>query len=166
MSEAKTYTPLAVDVAGAACLTSISERVLLEHVEADKIPYFKEGRSLLFNVRALQEWKMMNSPVLITSRPWGTTYFIQCNLGGPIKIGWTGRTPEERLKDLQSASPWPLTIIGTIQRDVEKDLHLRFAHLRTHHEWFRNESELLRLLKNHQDVVYTPHPNVHRSPNE
>lgn len=76
-------------------------------------------------------------------------YFLrpigQC---GPIKIGcsfW----PEDRLKSYQSWSPIPLELVASLpgDRTIEARFHAAFAHLHSHHEWFRAEADLLRAIK-------------------
>jgi len=65
-------------------------------------------------------------------------YFIQSVTGGPVKIG-VARNPEERLKQHQTGSPFPLRIIKTIKRvspKYESELHKRFSSFRLHGEWF------------------------------
>lgn len=73
----------------------------------------------------------------------GFVYFIQPASGGLIKIGWA-RDPETRRNELQTGSPVPLRIIGTIEGDqkLEREIHGRFAHLREHGEWFRPQQEI------------------------
>jgi hypothetical protein len=71
-------------------------------------------------------------------------YFIR-SAGKPtrVKIG-KSRDPKARLKELQTGSPYPLDILGTIKcRDqshadrLEKELHRYFATYRKNGEWFK-----------------------------
>lgn len=71
------------------------------------------------------------------------TYFVQSEAGGPIKIGFTSKAPEERLCQLQTGSPTKLRIVGLIPLDREKELHERFAKHHSHGEWFRPVKQLL-----------------------
>lgn len=71
--------------------------------------------------------------------------FVQPVGGGPIKIGHSKVSVHERLAALQTGSPYLLELLLTIQGGIrhEKDLHRRFAHARSHGEWFHPCPELL-----------------------
>lgn len=71
-------------------------------------------------------------------------YFIQSNIGGPIKIGLSDN-PDLRLEEIQRMSPFKLQILATTIGDykLENELHKRFKHLRYHDEWFEPGKELL-----------------------
>lgn len=75
----------------------------------------------------------------------GVVYFIQS--GSHLKIGFTTKLGV-RLNDLAIASPAPLRVLhqepGTIAD--EHAYHKRFAALRVHREWFRNEGDLATFL--------------------
>jgi len=60
-----------------------------------------------------------------------------------IKIG-ISEDAEKRFKKLQAENAVPLTLLGCIRGDVyrEKALHEKFAHLRSHGEWFQATDEL------------------------
>lgn len=69
----------------------------------------------------------------------GVVYFVRSMHGdGPIKIGMSRRHSLSRLADLQSGSPLPLQIVGTLRggRRHELALHAQFANVRQHGEWF------------------------------
>lgn len=73
-------------------------------------------------------------------------YFIRpVGMLAPIKIG-RSEAPKDRLSSLMSWSPFPLEIVATIEGDnsLELKLHTRFAHVRTHREWFLADVDLLR----------------------
>lgn len=85
------------------------------------------------------------------------TYFFQSTYGGPIKIGktgTTGRAPEDRLQDLYTKSPLPIQIVGAVNRDIERELHQRFAKDRTHGEWFAVTDELIAFIRENTDPCY------------
>src|SRR5688572_14726322 len=66
-------------------------------------------------------------------------YFIQAAHGGPIKIGVAGHVPS-RFTSIQYMSPCRLVLLGVLAgagRDRERELHERFAGIRSHGEWFR-----------------------------
>lgn len=75
-------------------------------------------------------------------------YFVQSAGGGPIKIGNSGR-PEDRLAAMQSHCPFPLKILATTKGGsrAEHALHERFAHLRSHGEWFWPGDDLIRFIE-------------------
>lgn len=67
-----------------------------------------------------------------------SVYFIQCGDGGPIKIGYTDGDVERRRCNLQSGSPYPLALLGTMPGGAKKEveLHQQFANARFRGEWF------------------------------
>jgi hypothetical protein len=71
-------------------------------------------------------------------------YFIRCEATGMIKLG-KAQDPIARLRALQTGSASELVLVGAIEGgfDREKELHERFAHLKTRGEWFKPETELL-----------------------
>lgn len=74
----------------------------------------------------------------------GVVYFVKpIGLKGPIKIGYSDK-PEERLRNMQGSSPWPLRMIGRVPGtiDDERFLHRCFPHLHSHGEWFRWSADL------------------------
>jgi len=76
-------------------------------------------------------------------------YLIEAEGVGHIKIGFTDHDDALiRLAQLQTGSPVPLRLLGTIAGDelAEKDLHRRFAASKVHNEWFLPVPELLGLL--------------------
>lgn len=77
-------------------------------------------------------------------------YFIRAEGVGHIKIGWTeGTEAVARLRDLQVGSPVPLTCLKTIPggRELEQELHRRFAAAHVHGEWFRPVPDLLKFIE-------------------
>jgi hypothetical protein len=71
-------------------------------------------------------------------------YLIQCETTGLVKIGFSN-DPNERLRTLRIGSPTRLVIRGVLGggRDMEATLHARFAHRRSHGEWFALTQEEL-----------------------
>ncbi len=77
-------------------------------------------------------------------------YFLQQGDGGPIKIGIAeGTRLDRRLKQLQTASPLPLRLLGIIEggSDLERRLHEKFAGCRLEGEWFSAAPDLLRFVR-------------------
>lgn len=75
-------------------------------------------------------------------------YFIQIGTSGPIKIGFTAIGVERRLASLQTSHPEPLRVLAAINggRDVEADLHNRFARFRLNGEWFEPHPDIIQFL--------------------
>lgn len=86
-------------------------------------------------------------PMFMSGDRGGFIYFITDDQGA-IKIGFSG-APRIRLVALQSASSLPLRIITAVAgtESGEKALHRKFAHLRTHGEWFRDGDEIRLYIK-------------------
>lgn len=74
----------------------------------------------------------------------GFVYFIECPSQGLIKIGYAAK-PEARFYSLITMNAADIRRLATMGggRVKEAELHIRFAHLRVHGEWFRAESELM-----------------------
>lgn len=72
-------------------------------------------------------------------------YFLQSDHDGPIKIGYSKRDINRRLRRIQATSPYQLSLLAITYGglDDEAKLHKRFKKLNIHHEWFNPESELL-----------------------
>jgi hypothetical protein len=71
-------------------------------------------------------------------------YFVQADRVGLIKIGFA-EDPESRLRELQVGSPVRLRLLRAEEggREREAALHRRFAHARSHGEWFFPVPDLL-----------------------
>ena len=76
-----------------------------------------------------------------------TIYFISD--GEFIKIGYTDRDVESRLKSLQTGNPKKLVLLGQMDGNESKeaDLHEQFKALRAHGEWFKSSSVLTRYIQ-------------------
>lgn len=85
----------------------------------------------------------------------GTVYFAITSFGldDYMKIGWTGGSPQRRLRELQTGCPWPIDLLGEMPGSTadERALHERFAHLCTMGEWFAFDDELLEWFRDHFD---------------
>lgn len=80
-------------------------------------------------------------------------YFVQCGNGGPIKIGVTD-SPKTRMRTLQTACPYPLTLLYCREWFVgrEAELHKRFAKYRTWGEWFLPAQEILAYVEHATEI--------------
>ena len=87
-----------------------------------------------------------------------SVYFIRYGESELVKIGTSTKAPD-RIRDLQCGSPEKITTLAIIEgdRDTEKALHARFAHLkvRARGEWFRPDAEMLAFLQSPQAIVET-----------
>lgn len=74
-------------------------------------------------------------------------YFIQMGEDGDIKIGTTANI-HQRFRTLQTACHKPLRVLAMLRggAELEEQMHRRFAHLRTHLEWFRPGEDLMEFL--------------------
>jgi hypothetical protein len=75
-------------------------------------------------------------------------YFFQPIAGGPVKIG-SSKDITRRHEQLEAYYGCPLTILGTMpgERDKEREIHERFAHLRLGRtEQFRPTNELMKFI--------------------
>lgn len=70
-------------------------------------------------------------------------YFVEAVGAGRIKIGFSAN-PEKRIRGLTTSSAHELKTLKVIEGELaqERSIHRRFAHLRTHLEWFQDAPEL------------------------
>ena len=75
----------------------------------------------------------------------GHVYFIMSEKTQAIKIGFTTGSVKVRLRALQTAHPYRLKVLATLNgnRSYEKELHQRFAQFRLKGEWFEPHPDLL-----------------------
>lgn len=68
-------------------------------------------------------------------------YFLQTD--HYVKIGFS-ETPQKRISSIQVSLPTKLRVLMIIKggRKLEKQLHKRFAHLRSNGEWFKINEEI------------------------
>jgi hypothetical protein len=68
----------------------------------------------------------------------GTVYFIGNAGRTQVKIGYTEREPEKRVKNMQTGNPFPLAVLATMpgRKGTEAYLHEVFAPVRLSGEWF------------------------------
>lgn len=75
--------------------------------------------------------------------------FVYFLAAGPfIKIGKATGEPWARIRDLQTGCPFPIQLAAFLPGGIKEEfaLHRRFASLRSHGEWFRNEGALAEYL--------------------
>jgi len=78
----------------------------------------------------------------------GKIYFIHSKRLNLIKIGYSERAIETRLKQLSSPKTRPISILGACRGDLraEKILHNKFKDLREKGEWFKPSIEMLKFI--------------------
>lgn len=79
----------------------------------------------------------------------GVVYFIGVDPDGPIKIGWTAKRPDDRLRTLQTANYQQLRMLATMfdpSQTLEGVLHGQFASARIRGEWFERTPELMKFI--------------------
>ena len=74
------------------------------------------------------------------------TYFVQGRITGLVKIGRTYGTVQQRVKELQTASPDTLQVLKWVKGDIEAACHFQFRQHRSHNEWFRPHRDLMRFI--------------------
>jgi hypothetical protein len=74
-------------------------------------------------------------------------YFLECLPDGPVKIGYS-RKLSRRLLALTATNGSETRFLGAIpgSKSQEQDLHDRFKHVRSHHEWYYCHIDLLQFL--------------------
>lgn len=85
------------------------------------------------------------------------TYIIQDYDTKKFKIGKTIRDIEKRLCDLQRSSSTLLEIHSVITKDIEKELHKRFAGKRLVSEWFNISEEDIYLIHKDNRANFIPY---------
>ena len=66
----------------------------------------------------------------------GFTYLVLAKESSRIKIGFSSSLPHNRLDNLRTGSPEPLSMLGFFIGNFESSLHLKFRSFRRHREWF------------------------------
>ena len=101
----------------------------------------------------------------------GYIYFIQSVEGLYIKIGFTMKNVDRRLRQLQGACPTDLCLIGYLRGTSieEQNLHKRFQEFNKHGEWFKLSKELIEYIEQSAlitrvNLVATKHPGARRQP--
>lgn len=75
-------------------------------------------------------------------------YFIQGDISKNIKIGITNIDVENRMYHLQSSDMLTcLKIVPHWSSEEERVLHKRFAHIRSHGEWFKPDNDLINFIE-------------------
>jgi len=84
----------------------------------------------------------------------GIVYFIQAEIGGLIKIGYTIDL-DKRLRTVQAHSSVPAKVIGTMRGsyEIEQEIHSKFASFRKHGEWFVPSDSLLSFIDFHNEPI-------------
>jgi hypothetical protein len=91
-------------------------------------------------------------------------YFIQAIGGGPIKIGYTSTDPHDRLRGIQTGSPYKLRVLAvrTGNRSQEQALHHKLSEHRLEGEWFEPCKTVLEAIVD--DLPQTTNSNTGEAP--
>lgn len=123
-------------------------------------PMGKRAQAVLDRIREHGQFMAMPSIVEAFKAPYrpplsmrtGCVYFIEAVGCDRIKIGFTRKEIDFRLKFIQTGCPFPARVLrlqrGSMQD--ERDLHGRFAHalVRDTGEWFHATPDLLAYIEN------------------
>jgi hypothetical protein len=73
-----------------------------------------------------------------TQKPAGYVYFAAATELGMVKIGWSGKSPDSRMRMHQIGCPVPLERLGYVRgnRDAESRIHDLFSREHSDGEWF------------------------------
>jgi hypothetical protein len=76
-------------------------------------------------------------------------YILQA--GSFLKIGFTTKTVDARIGELQTGCPYPIRVLAVIRgsQKLESELHRRFAAHRAEGEWFNAHPEILDYVSAH-----------------
>ncbi|PID03615.1 hypothetical protein CSV67_02950 [Sporosarcina sp. P2] len=82
-----------------------------------------------------------------TDNNWDYVYFVQAEIGGPIKIG-SASNVSKRIKALQTGNPEKLRVLHTTTggKRLEFHLHRKFTEHHKFGEWFYNSEEIYELI--------------------
>ena len=97
--------------------------------------------------------------------PAGKRIVYILDAGDFVKIGQTARSADDRIPELQTGNPQPITLYGSFvvsNDEDDRDFHRRFAMYHYRGEWFRKSPELMaaidRLLAQRQPIDRTINP--------
>ncbi len=89
-----------------------------------------------------------NEPEARPAKPW-VTYIVRLGDSGPVKIGKTTNVTA-RIAKLQTGCPEKLHVLRVVGKNIETELHRRYAEQRRHGEWFELAPELVETLTKEQ----------------
>jgi hypothetical protein len=74
----------------------------------------------------------------------GWVYLISATGTDSVKIGFSSKAPDGRLRSLQTANPIDLRLVCAVRgsRRDEQRYHAQFDHLRVRGEWFQDAPEI------------------------
>lgn len=90
-------------------------------------------------------------------------YFVRCADSGLVKIGTTTKMAP-RFRAMQAESGGRLRVLGTVagDKELEAELHARFASGRSHNEWFVPSKALTDYIETHASPWSMPRPKPQR----
>ena len=86
-------------------------------------------------------------------------YFLQQDVDGLIKIGYTSGPLRDRLKQFETGNPNRLDLLLILDGgyELEKKLHDRFHEFHERGEWFRPEKELVDFIESERSKIDNSH---------
>src|SRR6266851_612069 len=103
---------------------------------------------------------MKEYTIINTNNKSSVIYFIRKGLNGPIKIGYTSSSVEQRIAQLQTGHHEKIYLLGTIPGSMsdEKAIHNELSEYNIQGEWFDPKAELLEtiddVIKNQRSWYY------------
>ena len=121
-------------------LSSVSENLLEDLHDKSDIS--------MFEIDEMKKQMSLWGVILLTEEEnadEGYVYFIMSEKTQAIKIGFTAGNVKLRLSSLQTAHPYKLKVLATLNgnKNYEKELHKRFSKFRLEGEWFEPHPDLL-----------------------
>ena len=127
-------------------ITPRGEKVFNEDIEKLDEKYlnkFKEHRDFQKPNKKTQQ-KVSTSPPEEPKSEEGYVYYIQEELDGNIKIGWSN-DPIKRLQEHQTSNSRELRMLVYVKgsQEYEREIHRKFQSSKTTGEWFKPDKRLL-----------------------
>lgn len=113
------------------------KRSMLFETKTEARRFYEYARSLRYKERLANGFQGTARCNTVKVQAQQGIYFMQPIVGGLIKIGHSSFLAR-RVASLRTMSPVELVLIGVI--------HMQFAYLRKHGEWFAPEPELIRFI--------------------
>lgn len=129
-----------------------NETRFADHLRTNAAPYCRRYASVAEYIRDTRHRFSAGRP----GKPGECVYFIGAD-EGPVKIGVTCNV-EQRLQNLQTASPVRLRVLATIAggSGLERGYHEAWSHYRLHGEWFERSKQIEQELRHLRSRAIPP----------
>lgn len=158
MSAAEELEREVFTVPEAAAFLRLNVKTLYKLIDEGTVPHVRIGeRRIRLRRSSLVEWQAAQETKLPPSKPERPTslpslagvYFVRIPSCERIKIGHATNIAV-RVGSISRTCPEPAELVAFVRhsrpRELEAQLHRRFADARAHCEWFRPTAELLRFI--------------------